>query len=168
MTPQTSSSHSYLENEGIQAQVPTRIPFRNYERKEYDVEIAFQPNGDVVYHFFPKKSAFDFVFSERTFGMLLEDAFIWASKGKIDAEADFFDRNIAKHFVRANDPSRSLGQPTFCITLRKVGNRLGAEEILVDRFLGRLDMLLEKATSFFLKGEGHLLEAELKKNRWRN
>jgi len=170
MTPQTAdnSSHSFLSNEGQRAHIPTQIPFRNHERRFYDVEIAFQPNGDVIYHFFPKKGSFDFTFNEKVTGMILEDAFVWAVGGDIPAEADFFGRQIAQHFVRANDPTRALGQPTFCVKVQKAGNRMGAERILVERFLGRLDSLFEKASKYSLNGEIHLLEKDLRRNRWRD
>ena len=170
MTPQTAedSSHSYLSSEAERAHVPTSVPFRNYERRLYDVEIAFQPNGDVVYHFFPKKGSFEFSFGEKVVGMILEDAFVWAVGKGIDAEADYFGRHIVQHFVRANDPTRSLGQPTFCITVPKVGNRLGAESLLIDRFLGRLDSLLERAASYSLGGEAVRLEKDLRAKRWRD
>jgi len=132
---------------------PTAVPFRVYEKQFYDVEVVFKANGDVDYHFFPLKGRFDFPFSFRIIGLLIEDAAVWSVGPSVQTEADYFDREIAQWFMRAGeDPSRSLGQPTFFVRFQKVGHRMGAEEILIDRFLGRLDMLLKEVSSMSIRG----------------
>lgn len=158
----------HLNRAAQQAKVPTLISFRAYERDLYDVEVSFQQNGDIIYHFYPKKGSFDFVFRRDVTGMLIEDAFIWAVGPEIAAEADYFDHKTAQHFARASDPSRVLGQPTFYVKAKEAGNRLGAERIMIDRFLGRLDSLFEKARTYVLSGRLSELRRSLKTDRWRD
>jgi len=145
------------------------VPYRVYERRYYDVEIIFKPNGDVDYHFFPQKGRFDFPFAYKIMGMVLEDAAVWAVDTRTKSEADYYDREIAKWFSRAGeDPNRSLGQPTFFVRFQKVGDKLGAEKMLVDKFLGRIDHLMDIISTESLRGKPQsVLYREWKQNRQR-
>ena len=135
---------------GTKATVPTPLVPQIRERRLYVAEIV-EKAPDVVYHFWPPKGTFEFPFGEQIFGMLLEDAFVWGVGDGISAEADYFDRKVAQHFSRGDDPKRPLGQPTFWVKLANVANRPGAQKILVDRILGRLDTLLDDASGGVLK-----------------
>ena len=164
------SSHSEKMQKSLgaaQVNSCTSLPFRVLHRKFYDVEVIFK-SANVVYHFYPPKGHVEFPFSAKVFGLLLEDAYVWAVGRQVGAKADYFNAIDAKFFVRAEDPSRSLGQPTFYVELEDVGNRLGAQKILIDRFLGRLDTLLDRAASKMLGMTEAALLAELKSNRWRD
>jgi hypothetical protein len=150
---QAEREREVLEDSGNIGHRPTAVPFRVYERQFYDVEVTFKANGDVDYHFFPPKGRFDFPFNFRIVGILLEDAALWSVGPNVKTEADYFDRDVAQWFMRAGeDPTRSLGQPTFFVRFQKVGQRMGAEEILIDRFLGRLDTLLKEVSSMSIQG----------------
>jgi hypothetical protein len=146
---------------------PTAIPYRVVHRKFYDVEIMFRQDGDVIYHFFPQRGMFDFQPNPRIFSLLVEDAYVWAV-GVPDVEADYFTKEIAQYFVRAEDPSRPLNQSTLCVTVRKVGDRLAADKILIDRYFGRLDELCGRAMARAVEIGKVRLESELLHHRWRD
>ncbi len=145
---------------GVQSSV---LPYQVYEKRFFEVEVIFRDSGDVIYHFFPKRGAFNFPISDRLFGMLLEDAFL-VSVGQDavvkGAEADYMNREEARFITRANEPDRALGQPTYYVRLTKLGTRPFAQTILVERVLARIEMLVEECARESLSGDhaDHLVE----------
>jgi len=147
--------------------MPTPLIPQIQERKFYVVELV-EKDGDVLYHFWPPKGVFAFPFGEELFGMLLEDSFVWALGNGVEAEADYFDRELAAHFSRGDDPEKALGQPTFWVKVVNVAKRIGAQEILVDRVLGRLDQVLAEASVEVMKNGKRNYYLHLKNHRLRS
>lgn len=147
--------------------LPTPLIPQIQERKFYVVELV-EKDGDVLYHFWPPKGVFAFPFGENIFGMLLEDSFVWALGDQIEAEADYFDRTVAAHFSRGDDPEKALGQPTFWVKVVGVAKRIGAQEVLVDKVLGRLDKVLTEASIEVMKNGKMNFYHRLKEDRLRS
>jgi hypothetical protein len=131
------------------------------------MEIAFQKSGDVVYHFFPKRGNLEFHLGWKVFGLLLEDAMVTIVGRSVSAKADYLPTEIAKNFSRSESPDTALGQPTFWVELKGVGNRPGAEYMLIDRVLHKFDELLARAAGVSLdKSRTHLFN-DISSRRWR-
>lgn len=143
------------------------VEVEDFVRKHYEVEVV-QKGNNVIYHFFPRKGSLDFYPDHFIFGTLMEDAFVWAASPNLDTQADYYNKQDAKAISRASEPNHALGQPTFCLQVFDVMDRIGAERVMGEKFLGRLDHLLDRVSRELMSKSAEELRRDMLRRRWRD
>lgn len=170
--PEDAPANQTLYARDKEVVVSGPLPYQAYSRLGYDVEVIFQETGDVIYHFFPRKGRIEFPFGHQVFGMLVEDALVYCLGDLLRevGEADYMSADEARFYfiARADDPMRIAGQATIFVKLKGLGKRRAAQDILVDRPLGRLDLLIERANTESLASPPHSLYFKIRDRRWRD